>query len=130
MASAVKNLAHKIACNLTQPAPFGQHINEIAAVLEEANVIINPKPVYHGWIIVEEGGEGLLDVITVEWNEGDSRKRFTAQNTVWDGGTGNGWRGNSGAARAVEWWDAKVGKPIKLLPFLKGSFRVYTEESA
>lgn len=30
---------------------------------------------YYGWIVVESGGEGFKEYVSVEWQEGDERKR-------------------------------------------------------
>jgi hypothetical protein len=73
---------------------------------------------YHGWILVEDGGQGFKDYISVEWtDENGNRRHFSEEN----------WRGESGAAKAVEWWDKKLGVTAKLQPALRGSYRVYTE---
>lgn len=82
------------------------------------------KKVYYGWILVEDGGEGFKEYVSVEWNEGDERKRFRGSSGLEDG-----WRGESGCALAVEWWDRKIGKNIKLEPTLRGCYRVFTLEA-
>lgn len=71
---------------------------------------------YHGWIVVEHE-EGFRDQIFVEWNEGNTRKREQM-----------GF-GESGCAKAVEWWDKKLNTHVQLQPMLRGSYRVYIEEA-
>ena len=71
---------------------------------------------YHGWVLVEPMGPGLNDRIYVEYGSGDDRTK-----------TDKGY-GNSGCAAAIEWWEKKLGQPIKLEPTIKGCYRVYTEE--
>lgn len=79
---------------------------------------------YHGWILQEDGGPGYKDYFTVEWtNENGHRDTYQGFNE-----SPIGWRGQSGAAQACEWWEKKLGKTIQLQPMLKGSYRVYTIE--
>jgi hypothetical protein len=78
---------------------------------------------YHGWILVEDAGPDFKDHISVEWHDKDGRHAF--HGTTVD--NSHGWRGNSGCARAIEWWDKKVGQAISLMPTPLGAFRVYTE---
>ena len=73
------------------------------------------KRKYHGWIIAEDGGPGFKDSIHTEWQDEQGRHQEHV-----------GY-GNSGCAKAVEWWDEKVGGNIKLEPLFQGSYRVYTE---
>lgn len=71
---------------------------------------------YHGWIVVEDGGTGFKEYVSVEWNEGDVRKRHTEDN----------WRGSSGCTRAIEWWDKKLGMKVNVETALRGCYRVFT----
>lgn len=73
------------------------------------------RKIHHGWVIVEAGGEGFKDHVSVEWTEGEDRFHEDVG------------RGESGCAKAVEWWDKKVGMSVKLEPTLRGAYRVYTE---
>lgn len=79
---------------------------------------VSKEKKYHGWVIVESGGNGFKEYVSVEWQNLDGRHRHQEDN----------WRGESGCAKAVEWWDKKVGSPIKLEPTLRGCYRVYTQE--
>lgn len=69
------------------------------------------KETWHGWIVVKRE-EGYADQFFVEHRTESSR--FTLR--------------MSSPAEAVEWWDKKVGKPVKLLATPLGAYRVYTEE--
>lgn len=71
---------------------------------------------YHGWVLVEAAGPDFKDHISVEWSDADGRHHEDIG------------RGDSGCAKAVEWWDAKLGVSVQLQPTLKGAYRVYTEE--
>jgi hypothetical protein len=103
-----------------------KNMESMVAAKESKSAPVSTGRIYHGWILVEDGGPGYKDYIRVEWSDEVGRHSFGGHGSH-DGGTGNGWRGESGAARAVEWWDKKIGSPIKLQPILKGSYRVYTE---
>lgn len=69
------------------------------------------QPTYHGWIVVTHS-PGYNDTFHVEWVENNERRQ----------------RSMSSAAEAVEWWDKRVGKPVKLVQLPVGAFRVYTGE--
>lgn len=70
---------------------------------------------FHGWVTVEEQGPGLNDKVYVEYqNAGGRRVRKEM-----------GY-GNSGCLKAVEHFDKLVGKPVQLLPTIKGCYRVFT----
>jgi hypothetical protein len=70
---------------------------------------------YHGWIVVEEVSEGMKPPVYAEWvdESGERRKEFRGY-------------GESGCASAVEWWDERLKKPIKLEPTIRGCYRVAT----
>lgn len=53
---------------------------------------------------------GYNDTFHVEYVEGDERKQHRM----------------GSAAEAVEWWDKRVGMPVKLVQLPVGAFRVYT----
>lgn len=74
---------------------------------------------YYGWIVIEQE-EGYKDHIYAEYNdeEGAPRKReFMGY-------------GNSGCAKAVEWWDSKLKQHISLQPMGKIGYRVYVESAS
>lgn len=85
----------------------------------------DPKRRYHGWILVEDAGPGFRDYISVEYADVKGRVVICGD-TLQD----QPWRGESGCARAIEWWDKKVSATVKLESTLKGCYRVYTEEAA
>lgn len=70
---------------------------------------------YHGWILIEPGGQGMKDYVSVEFLDGSVRIHHDIG------------RGESGAAKAVEWWDDKLKAHVQIEPTLKGCYRVYTE---
>lgn len=71
----------------------------------------------HGWILKEDGGAGFKATIYVEWVDGQGKRCHKQMERY----------GEMGAAEAVEFWEKKLGQPIKLQPMLAGSYRVYTE---
>jgi hypothetical protein len=81
----------------------------------------NAKRLYHGWIVVEDGGVGYKEFVSVEW-QGEDGVRYRLS-----GDESHEWRGESGCTQAVEWWDAKLQTNVKLEPAMKGCYRVYTE---
>lgn len=60
--------------------------------------------VYHGWVCVEKDGPASNDSVWAEWHEPDGT--LTRSEIFY---------GASGAVQALEFWDKRVGKPIKLL---------------
>lgn len=75
------------------------------------------KREYHGWVLVEHE-PGYRDVVAVEWtDEQGNRRRYRDDS----------WRGESGCAMAIEWWERKLEKSILLQPTLRGCYRVYVE---
>ena len=73
------------------------------------------KRQYHGWVLVEDGGKDFKNYVSVEYVDASGRHHEEIG------------RGESGCAKAVEWWDKKLGQPTKLEPTLRGCYRVYTE---
>ena len=72
---------------------------------------------YHGWVVIEEAGPGLLARVYVEYTSGDNKRRRKEMNSG----------GNHGCTEAIEWWDKKFGCSVKLEPTIRGCYRVYTE---
>lgn len=106
--------AKSLLDNSTIKLPTGC-IVQGAKELKEKSKLLRDRT-YHGWILVESGGEGFKDYIYIEYDDGTPERYRRLLG-----------RAESGCAVAVEWWDKKVGKPVKLQPMLKGSYRVYTE---
>jgi hypothetical protein len=71
------------------------------------------KKQYHGWILVDHGAPGYKDWFRAEYVEDGVRKQGPA---------------STNPAVVIEWWDARLGRHIKLLETPLGAFRVYTEE--
>lgn len=71
------------------------------------------KPVYHGWVVRQDNGDGKLPSYFAEFKavEGQGLQRV--------------YTGDS-AAKAVQFWDDRIGQPVKLLPTPIGAFRVFT----
>jgi hypothetical protein len=70
------------------------------------------KNKYHGWIVRVSQGEGFNPHWRCEWREGEERKaRVFVRET-----------------EAIEFFDQRVGEPIKLMDTPLGAYRVYTEE--
>lgn len=75
------------------------------------------KPTYHGWIVVERGGGHLRDSFHCEYYNKDGQKvRFSDP--------------FYNPADAIEWFEKRLGKTIRLLSTPLGAYRVYTEEEA
>jgi hypothetical protein len=74
--------------------------------------LVAPKDkIFHGWILVEKGDKTYRDTFVAEWRDNNGTHRspeFYSPSEV------------------VEFWDKKIGKPVSLLPALRGSYRVYT----
>lgn len=75
------------------------------------------KIVYHGWIVRERSIGGPKDSYHAEWTEKKDGKEERHFSEVF-----------YSSAKMIDWWDAKVGKPVRLLNTPLGAFRVYTEE--
>jgi len=101
-------------------------IPTVIEVLRDLEQIVNrlkaaeskPETVFHGWIVRESGGDGYRDVFYAKWRE-DGKEQQT--------GMERGWRD---PVPAIEFWDNKVGQPVKLMETPIGAFRVYTESPA
>lgn len=71
------------------------------------------KPRYHGWLVVQKEPSYMGKFYAEYSGEAPGeRKRVYFQSP----------------SEAVEWWDARVGKPVKLESTPLGAYRVYTEE--
>lgn len=65
---------------------------------------------YHGWIVVESS-PGYKDRFYAEYTEHGERKTSESFTSP---------------AQVVEWWDKRVGEPVKLVQLPVGAYRVYT----
>ena len=82
------------------------------------------KRTYHGWIVIEPAAPGFNDYISVEWMEDGVRRHFRGVTAT------DEWRGESGVAQAIEWWDAHCGQAVNVEPTIRGCYRVYTLDPA
>lgn len=73
---------------------------------------------YHGWIVREEQGKGFNPIFYAELISTDPKD---------NGERIRPFKSYSPAA-VVDWWDKKVGKPVKLIDTPLQAYRVYTED--
>lgn len=74
------------------------------------------KRIYHGWVVKVDNGKDFNPTFKAEWEE--NGKRLTALHD------------NFNPVSVIEFWDKKVGSPVKLEPTPLGAYRVYTEGGA
>lgn len=68
---------------------------------------------YAGWVVVEEAAPGMQPRVFVEFvdEKGERQREFRGY-------------GDAGCTKAIEWWDAKLGKPAVLESTIRGCYRV------
>ena len=67
---------------------------------------------YHGWVVIDHRA-GQDDKFYIEYVENQQRHRVEVES----------------ATAAIDWWEKKIDRKVKLLPTPLAAYRVYTEET-